>query len=42
MESELDDEYKQILKIERTYEKEQLKNEVDTLINDFDHEIKEM
>ena len=42
MESELDDEYKQIAKIELQYEKDQVRGEIDTLINDFDDEIREM
>ena len=42
MESDLDDEYKQIMKIELQFEKEQVRGEVDTLINDFDTEIREM
>lgn len=41
-ESELDDEMKQIRRIELLYEKEQLETEINTLINDFDDEIKEM
>jgi len=41
-ESELDDEMKQIRRIELQYEREQLDKEINTLINDFDDEIKEM
>lgn len=41
-ETTLDNEMRQILQIELEYEKEQIKNEIDTLINDFDTEIKEM
>ena len=40
--TELDDEMKQVRMIELQYEKEQLVNEVNTNINDFDEEIKEM
>jgi len=42
METELDEEYDQIMRIELQYEKNQLKSESETLINDFDGEIKEM
>lgn len=42
METELDEEYDQIMRIELQYEKNQLKSESETLINDFDAEIKEM
>lgn len=42
METELDEEYDQIMRIELQYEKQQLKSESETLINDFDGEIKEM
>lgn len=40
--SELDDEMRQIKKIELLYERDQLTSEIDTLIKDFDDEIKEM
>ena len=40
--SELDDELKQVRMIELAYEKDQLVDEVNTKINDFDEEIKEM
>lgn len=42
METELDEEYDQIMRIELQYEKAQLKSESETLVNDFDAEIKEM
>lgn len=42
MESELDDEYRQIVKIELQYEKDQLKKEIDDMINQFDEDIHEM
>ena len=42
MDSELDDEYTQIMRIELQFEKQELRNDVDTLINDFDNDIKEM
>lgn len=42
MESELDDEYRQIVKIELQYEKDQLKKEIDDMINQFDDDIHEM
>lgn len=42
METELDEEYDQIMRIELQYEKTQLKSEADALIADFDQEIKEM
>jgi hypothetical protein len=42
MESELDDEYTQIMRIELQFEKSQLRNDIDTLIDDFDNDIKEM
>jgi len=40
--TELDDELKQVRMIELGYEKQQLTDEVNTNINDFDEEIKEM
>lgn len=42
METELDEEYDQIMRIELQYEKNQLKSESEALITDFDQEIKEM
>jgi WD40 repeat protein len=42
METELDEEYDQIMRIELQYEKNQLKSESESLVNDFDGEIKEM
>ena len=42
MESELDDEYTQIMRIELSFEKQQLRSDIDTLIDDFDNDIKEM
>lgn len=42
METELDDEYDHIMRIELEYEKQQLKTEAASLVNDFDTEIKEM
>jgi len=42
MESDLDDEYRQIVKIELQYEKDQLKKEIDDMINQFDEDIHEM
>jgi hypothetical protein len=42
MESELDDEYSQIMRIELQFEKQQLRTDIDTLIDDFDTDIKEM
>jgi hypothetical protein len=42
MESELDEEYTQIMRIELQFEKQELRNDVDTLINNFDNDIKEM
>lgn len=41
-ESELDEEMRQIKRIELSYEKEQLTGEVNTLIGSFDDEIKDM
>lgn len=40
--TELDVEMKQVRMIELQYEKKQLVDEVNTMINDFDEEIKEM
>lgn len=42
METELDEEYDQIMRIELMYEKQQLKSESEVLISEFDNEIKEM
>jgi len=42
METELDEEYDQIMRIELQYEKSQLKSESEQLLSDFDAEIKEM
>lgn len=42
MATDLDEEYDQILRIELEYEKEQLKQEAQQLVDDFDNEIKEM
>lgn len=42
METELDEEYDQIMRIELQYEKSQLKSESEQLLSDFDSEIKEM
>ena len=42
METELDDEYDHIMRIELEYEKQQLKSESEQLVSDFDAEIKEM
>ena len=41
-ESELDEEIKQIRRIELSYEKEQIASEISQLINAFDEDIKEM
>jgi len=40
--TQLDEEYKMIRQIELEYEKDKIKKELDTLINNFDAEIKEM
>jgi hypothetical protein len=42
METELDEEYEQIMRIELQYEKTQLKQEADMMVSQFDAEIKEM
>lgn len=42
METELDEEYEQIMRIELQYEKTQLKQEADSMVSQFDAEIKEM
>jgi len=42
METELDEEYDKIMRIELQYEKMQLKSEAEALIAEFDQEIKEM
>lgn len=42
METELDEEYDQIMRIELQYEKSQLKSESENLVDEFDSEIKEM
>jgi len=41
-ESDLDEEMRQIKRIELSYEKEQLTNEINSLINTFDLDIKDM
>ena len=41
-ESELDEEMKQIRKIELVYEKETIEKECESMISGFDEEIKEM
>jgi hypothetical protein len=41
-ETELDEEMRQIKRIELSYEKEQITAEIDSLVTAFDEEIKEM